>query len=84
MEFIIIKILEIFIAYLLSGILFGLLFITIGIKRIDSVAKGSSIPFRLMILPGVCLLWPLLALRWWKRNHKPSIEKHEIHRRLAN
>ncbi|MCB9592527.1 MAG: hypothetical protein H6719_07330 [Sandaracinaceae bacterium] len=26
--------------------------------------KGSSIAFRLMILPGVALLWPLVLLRW--------------------
>ncbi len=35
--------------------------------------KGSSIAFRLMILPGVVLLWPVVIWRWaaWAKGSPP-------------
>jgi hypothetical protein len=46
--------------YLLLGILFGAVFITRLIERVDHAAKGSGWRFRLLILPGVAALWPLM------------------------
>jgi hypothetical protein len=67
------------IAYATLGLLFGIAFITIGVQRIDPVARGTGIGFRLLILPGVAAFWPLLARRWITRTTEPPAEK-EPHR----
>lgn len=41
----------------------GLWFGIVGIQRVDPLVKGSSVGFRLIILPGVVALWPLLLRR---------------------
>ena len=53
--------------YLLIGWLFGIAFVIRGVDRVDPVAQGAGIGFRLIILPGVAALWPLLLMRWTKR-----------------
>lgn len=53
--------------YLMVGLLFGLVFVTVMIGRVDPAAAGSSWRFRLLVLPGVAALWPLLAMRWTAR-----------------
>ena len=53
------------------GLIFGLLFVTIGISRVDSQAGGASLGFRLIILPGVAGLWPLLLMRWISGRYSP-------------
>lgn len=50
--------------YLAAGSLFALAFVTVGVTRIDPAARGTPAAFRLMILPGVVALWPLLAAKW--------------------
>jgi hypothetical protein len=47
-----------------AGLLFGLAFVFAGVGRIDPVAAGSGIGFRLLILPGAAALWPLLLVKW--------------------
>ncbi len=49
--------------YLLTGLVFGFWFIWFGAYRLDDAAKGASIGFRLVILPGATLLWPILILK---------------------
>lgn len=51
-------------AYLAGGALFAPAFVTVGVTRIDPAARGTSAAFRLLILPGVVALWPLLAAKW--------------------
>ena len=51
-------------AYAAAGLFFAAVFLTRGIGRVDPAAKHSSIGFRLIILPGVAALWPLLLKRW--------------------
>jgi hypothetical protein len=51
-------------AYTAIGLLFAIAFVTVGIGRVDPVAKESGIGFRLMIFPGVAALWPFLLKRW--------------------
>jgi hypothetical protein len=51
-------------AYAAAGVVFGIAFVTFGIHRVDPLAKGSSFGFRLIILPGVAALWPLMLMRW--------------------
>ena len=54
-------------AYASVGIAFGILFVTVGVQRIDPVAQNAGIGFRLIILPGVAALWPALLIRWVRR-----------------
>lgn len=53
--------------YAAAGLLFGLAFVAWGVTRVDPAAKGSRWTFRLLILPGAAMLWPLMAARWWGR-----------------
>lgn len=49
--------------YLALGALFALWFSWRGAGRLDPVAREGTLGFRVLILPGACLLWPVLALR---------------------
>ena len=51
-------------AYSAIGLLFAVVFLTAGISRVDPASKGSGIGFRLIVLPGVAALWPLMLKRW--------------------
>jgi hypothetical protein len=46
------------------GLLFALLFVFAGASRIDHAAGRARLPFRLVIIPGAALLWPLMLLMW--------------------
>ena len=50
--------------YAAIGLLFSVVFLTAGISWVDAASKGSGIGFRLIILPGVLALWPLMLKRW--------------------
>ena len=52
------------IGYALAGVLFAIAFVTVGVRKVDPVAKGSGAGFRLIIAPGAAALWPLLLMRW--------------------
>jgi hypothetical protein len=56
--------------YLAAGLLFGVVFVTVGVARIDSAARGTSAAFRLVILPGSVALWPALAVIWVRRREE--------------
>jgi len=51
-------------AYSAAGVAFAIAFVLFGISRVDSVAEHSPIGFRLIVMPGVAALWPLLLTRW--------------------
>ncbi len=51
--------------YLGFGLAFAIPFVFWGASRIDPVARESTWGFRLIVLPGVVALWPLLAWRWF-------------------
>jgi hypothetical protein len=65
--------------YLLCGIIFAVPFVTVGVGRIDPHAVHGSWGFRVLILPGTALLWPLLAKRWLQGRHEPP-EENNAHR----
>jgi hypothetical protein len=46
------------------GLLFGVIFITAGVSRLDQQAAGCGWGFRILILPGSAAFWPLLLKRW--------------------
>jgi hypothetical protein len=52
--------------YGLAGAVFAVAFVLFGIHRIDPVAEHAPFVFRLIVIPGVAALWPLLLGRWWR------------------
>ena len=50
--------------YLVLGVFFALPFVFRGAQRVDDAATGTGWAFRLLIVPGCALLWPLLLRRW--------------------
>jgi uncharacterized membrane protein YphA (DoxX/SURF4 family) len=69
-------------AYAVAGVLFAIAFVTAGVQRIDSQAKGSGAAFRALIFPGAAALWPLLLRRWCSGAADPVVESNP-HRRAA-
>jgi len=50
--------------WLAIGVVVGVAFLFLGIDRIDPAARGAY-AFRPLLLPGLTLLWPFVALRWF-------------------
>jgi len=50
--------------YLVAGSLFALVFILFGVQKVDPTAHGSTAGFRIIIIPGCILLWPILLRKW--------------------
>ena len=57
--------------YLALGVLFLIPFLMKGIYKMDEGAHGSTIGFKIIIIPGVIVFWPVLLSKWMKgnRNH---------------
>ncbi len=75
-------VIELMAAYCLLGVLFAVAFVTAGVQRIDSQAKGSGLGFRMLIFPGAVAFWPLLLRRWVRGFSDPAVEQNP-HRRAA-
>lgn len=58
-------VLDLLALYAATGLAFAGFFVTAGIAR---VAPGSamSIGARLLAIPGATILWPYVALRWFR------------------
>lgn len=65
--------------YAALGVVFAVTFVTRGVQRIDPIARGSGIVFRLLILPGSAAFWPLLLNRWI-RGDRDVPEERNPHR----
>ena len=50
--------------YSTIGALVAAAFLTVGIERVEPGSRGSY-AFRTLLIPGVCVLWPLVLWRWW-------------------
>jgi hypothetical protein len=61
--------------YLRIGLGVGLLFAVI-VGRVEPTARGGSLLFRLAIVPGAALLWPLVLLRTVRALRRPGPETH--------
>ena len=53
--------------YLLGGVLFVIPFLMNGLEKIDEGAHGSTIGFKIIIIPAVIVLWPVLLSKWMKK-----------------
>lgn len=70
--------------WLYIGAVVAVLFLTVGIDRIDKNARGSY-TFRPLLVPGILLLWPLVLWRWmrleargdhWSLHYRPLRAAH--------
>ncbi len=52
--------------YLILGLIFTIVFFLYGIDKVDKDAKGSGWIFKLLILPGMMVFWPLFLNKWRK------------------
>jgi hypothetical protein len=67
--------------YVAAGLLFAVPFVVTGVQRVDGAARGSTWGFRMIIIPGVIVLWPWLA--WcWRRGGSP-VERTAHRNRVA-
>lgn len=46
-----------------AGLLVGVWLIAFGLGRLDPAARGAGLGVRLIILPGLVALWPLMLHR---------------------
>ena len=68
--------------YLAIGLAFALPFVIRWVGRVDPAARSGTIGFRLLIIPGSALLWPLLAARLIRGTAVPP-EERNAHRVAA-
>jgi len=52
--------------YLVAGLVFAIPFVIKGVTKIDEGAIGSKWGFRIIIIPGTMVFWPLLLKKWMK------------------
>ena len=50
--------------YLYIGMGMALIFLLFGIERVNREARGCYL-FRILLIPGVIGLWPLVGWRWF-------------------
>ena len=50
--------------YAALGLIVGVALAFVGIHRIDPVSIGSPWCFRLLVLPGLAGLWPVMLVKW--------------------
>lgn len=51
-------------AHVLCGAIFAIAFHARGMARLDDAARDGSAGFRVLVTPGIVLLWPVLLRRW--------------------
>jgi hypothetical protein len=50
--------------YCLLGLVFAIPFVIKGVNSIDESAAHGSAGFRIIIIPGVMVFWPVLLKKW--------------------
>lgn len=68
-------------AYLAAGLLFAVPFAFLWAGRVDPTARGGTLGFRLVIVPGVIALWPILLRRLLTGREPRENNAHEGARR---
>lgn len=58
--------------YALAGVAFAALFLPRAVARLDPRVAGAPRTLKLLILPGVATLWPVLAWRWFTGASAPA------------
>jgi hypothetical protein len=55
--------------YLVLGVLFVIPFLMKGLNKIDEGAHGSTIGFKIIIIPALIVFWPVLLSKWMKKKN---------------
>lgn len=63
-------ILIIVLLYLVLGALFVIPFLLKGLEKVDESAHEGTTGFKIIIIPGVIVFWPVLLKKWMKANRK--------------
>lgn len=50
--------------YAAIGVAFAVVFLWAGLRRLDPVAADGPFRFKLLIAPGIAVLWPAMMLLW--------------------
>ena len=79
MEAIITILLSAFGIYLAVGLLVAVPFAFLGAKLVDPAAAEGTVGFKLLVIPGTMVFWPLMLWRWVKR--LPPPEERSAHRK---
>jgi hypothetical protein len=66
--------------YVAIGVVFAAFFVTRLVARIDHLADGATVGFRLLIFPASAALWPMLARRVWSAHPDRGPVEHTPHR----
>jgi hypothetical protein len=68
--------------YLALGFIVSIYITFWCVKKLDSAAQEGTIGFKLLIIPGLCIFWPLFVLRIRKGLKEPPPENN-AHRKAA-
>jgi hypothetical protein len=60
--------------YLVLGVCFVIPFLIKGLAKVDEGTHGSTIGFKIIIIPGVIVFWPVLLKKWIKKPPAPKGE----------
>ena len=69
--------------YLAVGLLIALWLITGRLAKVDPMAREGTLGFRLLIIPGMLVFWPLFLARLLRGTAEPPVENNP-HRRAAH
>ena len=67
--------------YLAVGVLFAIAFLPRGVLTIDERLGASPVSVRVLLAPGMVLLWPIFLRRWIVGT--PAPVERNAHRRAA-
>lgn len=70
-------ILIIVLIYLLIGVVFVIPFLAKGLTKVDQGAHGGTIGFKIIIIPGVVVFWPVLLNKWIKTKAEEARKHRE-------
>ena len=67
--------------YLAAGVLFAATFLPRGVLTIDEGLRASPVGVRVLLAPGMMLLWPIFLRRWIAGTPAPA--EQNAHRLAA-
>jgi hypothetical protein len=70
-------ILLIVLIYLMIGVLFVIPFLRKGISKVDEGTHHGTTGFKIIIIPGVIVFWPVLLNKWLKAKKKIKMSPAE-------
>jgi len=68
-------------AYLLVGLVVAAVFFSRWMKAIDPSASGGSVGFKVLVTPGVIVLWPVILRMVFRRKSSAAADGAEALRR---